>query len=44
MITDPTLIFLDEPTTGLDTYTAHSVVETMRDLAYSGRTVVSTIH
>ena len=44
LITDPTLIFLDEPTTGLDTYTAHSVVETMRDLAYSGRTVVSTIH
>ena len=44
LITDPTLVFLDEPTTGLDTYTAHSVVETMRDLAYSGRTVVSTIH
>jgi ATP-binding cassette subfamily G (WHITE) protein 1 len=44
LITDPSLIFLDEPTTGLDSFTAMSVVETMRDLALSGRTIVSTIH
>lgn len=44
LITDPSLIFLDEPTTGLDSFTAQSVIETLRDLTLSGRTVVSTIH
>ena len=38
------LVFLDEPTTGLDSFTAMSVVDTMKELALSGRTVVSTIH
>ena len=44
LITDPSLIFLDEPTTGLDSFTAQSVVEVLNALAQSGRTVVSTIH
>lgn len=45
LITDPTLIFLDEPTTGLDSFTATSVMETLGDLARKdNRTVVSTIH
>mmetsp|Transcript_19392 Transcript_19392/g.22582 ORF Transcript_19392/g.22582 Transcript_19392/m.22582 type:complete len:207 (+) Transcript_19392:480-1100(+) len=44
LITNPNLIFLDEPTTGLDSFTATNVVEVLRDLANSGRTVVSTIH
>lgn len=44
LITDPQLIFLDEPTTGLDSFTASSVVDTLRELARSGRTVISTIH
>lgn len=44
LITDPNLIFLDEPTTGLDSFTATSVMETLKDLAISGRTVISTIH
>lgn len=44
LITDPNLIFLDEPTTGLDSFTATSVCETLRELAMSGRTVISTIH
>lgn len=44
LITDPNLIFLDEPTTGLDSFTATSVVEMLKDLAFSGRTVVCTIH
>lgn len=44
LITDPQLIFLDEPTTGLDSHTAASVMETLRALAASGRTVISTIH
>lgn len=45
LITDPSLIFLDEPTTGLDSFTATSVMETLGDLARKdGRTVISTIH
>lgn len=44
LITDPNLIFLDEPTTGLDSFTATSVVETLKDLTLSGRTIISTIH
>ena len=45
LITDPNLIFLDEPTTGLDSFTATSVMETLRELAIRDqRTVVSTIH
>ena len=44
LITNPNLIFLDEPTTGLDSFTATNVVEILRDLALSGRTIVSTIH
>lgn len=45
LITDPTLIFLDEPTTGLDSFTATSVMDSLGDLARKdGRTVISTIH
>lgn len=44
LITDPTLVFLDEPTTGLDSFTATSVMETLKELAESGRTIISTIH
>ena len=44
LITNPNLIFLDEPTTGLDSYTATNVMEVLKDLAFSGRTVISTIH
>lgn len=45
LITDPSLIFLDEPTTGLDSKTAETVIKLLDDLAKKGgRTVVSTIH
>lgn len=45
LITDPNLIFLDEPTTGLDSFTATSVMESLGDLARKdNRTVISTIH
>jgi ABC-type multidrug transport system ATPase subunit len=44
LITDPSLIFLDEPTTGLDSFTAFTVVEVLRGLALSGRSVIATIH
>jgi ABC-type multidrug transport system ATPase subunit len=44
LITDPSVIFLDEPTTGLDSTTALQVVLLLRQLANEGRTIVSTIH
>lgn len=44
LITDPMLIFCDEPTTGLDSFTASIVVGILKDLAESGRTVITTIH
>lgn len=45
LITDPSLIFLDEPTTGLDSFTATQVMGMLRDMAYvENRTVISTIH
>jgi ABC-type multidrug transport system ATPase subunit len=44
LITNPSLVFLDEPTTGLDSTTALNVLEVLRRLAKNGRNVVSTIH
>lgn len=44
LITNPSLIFLDEPTTGLDSTTALQVIILLRQLANEGRTVISTIH
>ena len=40
LITDPSLIFLDEPTTGLDSYTATQVMSILKNLANSGRTII----
>eukprot|EP00027_Filamoeba_sp_ATCC50430_P012825 CAMPEP_0168563134 /NCGR_PEP_ID=MMETSP0413-20121227/12515_1 /TAXON_ID=136452 /ORGANISM="Filamoeba nolandi, Strain NC-AS-23-1" /LENGTH=699 /DNA_ID=CAMNT_0008594649 /DNA_START=80 /DNA_END=2179 /DNA_ORIENTATION=- len=44
LVTNPSLLFLDEPTTGLDSFTAKQVVDNLRRLAASGRTIVCTIH
>jgi ABC-type multidrug transport system ATPase subunit len=44
LITDPSLIFLDEPTTGLDSYTATQIMHLLKNLAESGRTIIQTIH
>ena len=40
----PELIFLDEPTTGLDSSIAYEVMYTVRKLANQNRTIVCTIH
>ncbi|PNH11015.1 ABC transporter G family member 2 [Tetrabaena socialis] len=44
LITSPRVLFLDEPTTGLDSYTANEVMKAVQALARSGVTVVATIH
>ncbi len=44
LITEPDIIFLDEPTTGLDSYNAYEVVELLRDLTIDGKMVIFTIH
>src|SRR3990167_8993083 len=44
LITDPSLLFLDEPTTGLDSKSALDVASTLKKLAENGRTVITTIH
>lgn len=44
LISNPSLIFMDEPTTGLDSFAAYSVIRTLSKLALQGRTVIFTIH
>eukprot|EP00963_Diacronema_lutheri_P006163 scaffold524_cov357-Pavlova_lutheri.AAC.4 len=44
MISDPVVCFLDEPTSGIDSYQALNVMETLSLLAKNGRVVLSTIH
>lgn len=44
MLRNPSILFLDEPTTGLDATSAFNIVKTLKHLADTGRTVVTTIH
>ncbi|CAD8043540.1 unnamed protein product [Paramecium primaurelia] len=44
LLTNPSLIFLDEPITSLDSSTALKVIDLLNRLAKNGRTIVSTIH
>ena len=44
LIASPTLIFLDEPTTGLDSFQADKVVRSLRDLSALGHTIITVIH
>ncbi|XP_013178465.1 PREDICTED: ATP-binding cassette sub-family G member 4-like [Papilio xuthus] len=44
LIDNPPVLFLDEPTTGLDSLTSKQCVEMLKALARDGRTVVCTIH
>jgi len=44
LITDPKVIFLDEPTTGLDSYNAYEVVSLLKKLSTQGKIVIFTIH
>jgi ABC-type multidrug transport system ATPase subunit len=45
LLANPSVIMLDEPTTGLDAKVAHSVMATVRRIAVQqGKTVICTIH
>ncbi|KAJ7037530.1 P-loop containing nucleoside triphosphate hydrolase protein [Mycena alexandri] len=44
MISDPSILVVDEPTSGLDSFIANNVMECLRDIARSGRTVIVSIH
>lgn len=44
LLINPSIIFLDEPTTGLDSTTALNVIRFLSKMAKAGRTIVSTIH
>lgn len=44
LASNPSIIFLDEPTTGLDSRAAQILVRNIRTIAATGRTVVCTIH
>jgi energy-coupling factor transporter ATP-binding protein EcfA2 len=41
---NPSILFLDEPTTGLDSKAAQSLIRNLRTIADSGRSIVCTIH
>lgn len=41
---NPAILFLDEPTTGLDARSAAVVMRAIRNVASTGRTVVCTVH
>ncbi|CCH61647.1 hypothetical protein TBLA_0F01040 [Henningerozyma blattae CBS 6284] len=45
MIANPSIMFLDEPTTGLDAYSAYLTIKTLKKLAQNGgRTFIMSIH
>lgn len=44
LLTRPTILFCDEPTTGLDSYSAQKLVGTLQNLASRGTAIICTIH
>lgn len=44
ILTRPHLLFLDEPTTGLDSASAFFVVEALKNVACVGRTIIAAVH
>ncbi|XP_029019043.1 broad substrate specificity ATP-binding cassette transporter ABCG2b [Betta splendens] len=44
LVTSPSLLFLDEPTTGLDSNTANSIISQLHNLSRKGTTVIFSIH
>ena len=44
LIDDPAILFLDEPTTGLDSSSSTQCVQLLKKLAQEGKTIICTIH
>jgi len=44
LVNDPDLVFLDEPTTGLDPQARHGFWDLIRDMQREGKTVIVTTH
>ncbi|KAL1739863.1 P-loop containing nucleoside triphosphate hydrolase protein [Schizophyllum fasciatum] len=44
MLGNPSVLFCDEPTTGLDATSAYQLVKTLKSLSMKGRTIICTIH
>ncbi|CAF3699138.1 unnamed protein product [Adineta steineri] len=44
LVLEPKILFLDEPTTGLDSATARNVMECLKVLSETGRTIIFSIH
>lgn len=44
LVDDPSVIFLDEPTTGLDSVSSTQCIQLLKKLALEGKTVICTIH
>ncbi|PGH21586.1 hypothetical protein AJ80_03146 [Polytolypa hystricis UAMH7299] len=44
MLANPSVLFCDEPTTGLDATSAFQVIRTLKRLAHDGRTIIVSIH
>ena len=44
LISNPPILFLDEPTSGLDAFQSLAVMQALKDLAQTGRTIVTVIH
>ncbi|KAJ4004962.1 hypothetical protein NW752_011476 [Fusarium irregulare] len=44
LLANPSVLFLDEPTTGLDATSAYQLVRTLKTLTQKGRTIITTIH
>nr|AAA82056.1 scarlet protein [Drosophila melanogaster] len=44
LLNNPVILFCDEPTTGLDSYSAQQLVATLYELAQKGTTILCTIH